>query len=251
MAETVTSWMDTGDTFAELPPNLFGAEWKRLDKTQEVSFHVTAGADVYIAMETGNSKTGTAPGEYEDSKSFLRDNEGKQLEVYKKRYEKGSTVKFSAASGFGMPVILAIQPQSSLAPAFDLKTAVNYPAAAAFSNSKGVVKASLMGKERLKFMQDDGAFVEFTIAVGVADTYSLTVKYHNPSGRPLNAKLEVLAADGTVMKAPEILQFAQTKPGKWGYVTTDTGTMINAGRYKVRIWSVDAKDVSIDGLEVQ
>ena len=245
--EVLTSWMDTGDTFAELPPNLFGAEWKGMDKKQEVSFNVTADADVYIAT----NKTTTTPGEYEDIKAFLRDNEGKQFKIYKKRYQKGSTVKFSAASAAGMPPFLAIQPQSSLAPAFDLKTAVNYPAAAAFPNSRGVAKVPLMGKERLKFVQDEGAAVEFTINVGVADTYSLTLKYHNPSGRPVTAKLEVLAADGTVMKAPEILHLAETKTGKWSYFNTDTGTMINAGRYKVRIWSVDAKDVSIDGLEVQ
>ena len=237
------SWMDTGGQFSSLPATLFGAEWLRTDQGRTVSFRVTADADVYLSLSglTGFENTGT----------LIRDNQGQQFAVYKKRYRKGSRVELTAGSGFETPLIIAVNPVSSLAPAFDLKTAVNYPAANAFVASKGVAKASLMGKERLKFEQDQGSFIEFQIAVGVADTYSLTLKYHNPSATELNARIEVLALDGTVMKKAQIIKLAQTKPGKWSYITTDTGTMINAGTYKVRILSVDAKDVSIDGLEVQ
>ncbi|MET1054088.1 MAG: glycoside hydrolase N-terminal domain-containing protein [Pedobacter sp.] len=252
-----TSWMDTGDQFAALPPSLFGAEWANADQGSKINFQVKADADVYIAAKTTApaDKTETAQHAlpagltgYENTGTFLKNNKGQQFAVYKKRYQKGSRPDLQ---GINQPLTIAINPVSSLAPAFDLKTAVNYPAVATLPASKGVVKEALMGKDRIKFVENEGGVIEFNISVGVADTYSLTLKYHNPSGKEQMAQIEVLAMDGTIMKKPAVLKLAQTKAGKWSYITTDTGTMINAGQYKVRILSVDARETSIDALEVQ
>jgi beta-galactosidase len=262
--KVLDSWMDIGDTYTALPANLFGADWARINKGESLSFSVSTDAEVYIAPErgpekvsernSGNPETGSGnfpaglPG-YEDTRTSLRNEKGEQFRVYKKIFKKGSTVKLP--SGLEVAFTLAVHPLGTLAPAYDLKTAVNYTALAAFSSSKGMLKEMLMGKERLKFIQNEGSIVAFTVSAGVADTYSLTLKYHNPSGREATATLEVLALDGTVMKAPETLKLAQTKTGKWSYVTTSTGTMINAGQYKVILRSVNAIGVSLDGLEVQ
>jgi beta-galactosidase len=248
-----TSWMDTGGQFAGLPANLFGAEWAGPFSDHKLSFQLKGDADVYVAASSDVKNTKPLPvlADYENTGTFITDHKGKQFAVYKKRFQKGSRAELKDNQLSETKVIIAVNPISSLAPAFDLKTAVNYPAVAAFPLSKGVVKASLMGKERLKFVENEGAVIEFTISVGVADTYSLTLKYHNPSAKELKAQLEVLALDGTVMKKPEIITLAQTKAGKWSYMTNSTGTMVNAGRYKVRIISVNAKDISVDGLEVQ
>jgi beta-galactosidase len=57
------------------------------------------------------------------------------------------------------------------------------------------------GKERAVFTKASADnMVEWDIAVGVADTYSLTVTYNNPHAKTVQGKLELLAADGTVMK---------------------------------------------------
>jgi hypothetical protein len=108
-----------------------------------------------------------------------------------------------------------------------------------------------MGKERVTFKKASGDILEWQMVVGVADTYSLTLKYHNPFERSLKGKIEVLTMDGTVLKAAEAVEFTPTKKGKWNYFNTNTGTMINAGTYRVRLIAVDAEGLSMDGLDVQ
>lgn len=241
----IRSWMDTGDQFSVLPANLFGAEWVNIGSGQQVSFQTAAEADVYIAAD----KLPKELNRYEDTQTYLRSSTGKQVKVYKKRYQQNETIQFTAGSGPG--ITLAVQAGNSLAPAYDLKTAVNYPAIETFTSAKGMVKEPLMGKERLKFTRNEEGALEFKISVGVADTYSLILKYHNPSEQLLMANIEVIALDGTIIKPPEAIKLNPSKTGKWDYVNTDTGTMINAGTYIVHVSSKNAAGVSIDGLEVQ
>ena len=100
------------------------------------------------------------------------------------------------------------------------------------------------------FKATTGDKLIFNIKVGVADTYSLTLKYHNPLTTAFRAKITFSAADGTLMKVEEV-NFSPTKAGKWNYLTTNTGTMINAGNYRVAIVPITAKGLYIDALDVQ
>ncbi len=251
------AWMDLGEDFSALPAELFGAEWfhtNAAESVQHISFTLTQDAVVYVAPEM--QQTETIPGwltGYEDTHTSLSNSKGVHFRLYKKRYLKGDPVQLqlSGQSNPDLPLTVAITSSSNLAPAYDLKTATNYTAIKAFPESKGVTKQMLMDKERLSFKQNAGSEIVFKIHVGVADTYSLTLKYHNPFDRENTATIEVLALDGTVMKKPETIALMPTKAGKWNYVNTTTGTMINAGTYIVRLKAIDAVNVSIDGLEVQ
>jgi len=245
-AASMDTWMDTGGDFTTLPPELFGADWIVVKPREELSFRLDKAADIYIAADSLNNNILEG---FEDSKTVLRDEKGKQLKVYKKRFSKNSEVALMADPEKSYTLIVV--PVSSLAPAYDLKSAVNYTALNSFPTAKGVVKAPLAGKERLKFVQNEGSLINFQISVGVADTYSLTLKYHNPSDEDMKVSLEVLAMDGTVMKKPALITLSPTKEGKWNYAATDTGTMINAGSYRVLIRSINSSGASIDGLEVQ
>lgn len=49
----------------------------------------------------------------------------------------------------------------------------------------------------------------------------------------------------------EDIAFTTTRPGKSNYINTTTGTMINAGNYKVRLSAKDAEGLSINSLDVQ
>ena len=49
----------------------------------------------------------------------------------------------------------------------------------------------------------------------------------------------------------ETIVFTPTRQGKSNYITTNTGTMINAGNYKLRLSSKEAEGVSINSLDVQ
>ncbi|TDX01375.1 glycosyl hydrolase family 95 catalytic domain-containing protein [Dinghuibacter silviterrae] len=81
--------------------------------------------------------------------------------------------------------------------------------------------------------------------LGVADTYSLTVRYINTKG-PAAGMLTLMDAGGVVLKK-EQLTFKPTATGKKGSVLTDTGGMINAGAYTVRVTG----DVQCVALDVQ
>lgn len=247
----LNTWMDIGETFSALPAALFGAEWMIIQKGQGLSFKLSSDADVYIGTPAGKEENPELTRGYENTGTSVKNNRGEVLTIFKRRYLKGADLTVAPDLHTKLPYLLAVNVANSLAPAYDLKKTVNYPAAQTFSSAKGLRKELLMGKERLQFTQNQGAVLTFKISVGVADTYSLTLKYHNPFSRMLSARIEVLALDGTVMKKPELLQLSPTKEGKWNYINTDTGTMINAGTYIVHILAEDATGLSIDALEVQ
>lgn len=247
-AEALQTWMDTGSEFSALPPELYGADWTKIADSKLAGLKVSQDADVFIT--SGSEKMHTPTG-YEATGTYISDSEGKKLAVYKKRWKAGDQGPLPLENDQHSIRFIAVNHINGLTPAYDLKKAVNYPAIPAFAASKNVVKHVLTGKERLKFNAADNGVIEFLIQVGVADTYSLNLKYHNPAEKEATIRLEVVAADGTVMKKPETIKLPQTKTGKWSYLNSSTGTMINAGAYKVRIYASDARDLSIDWLEVQ
>ena len=62
--------------------------------------------------------------------------------------------------------------------------------------------------------------------------------------------MEISMADGTIIKNEKIV-FTTSKEGKWSYITTNTGSMINAGNYSIKIIAEDAIGIGISGLDVQ
>jgi hypothetical protein len=79
-----------------------------------------------------------------------------------------------------------------------------------------------------------GDTTEWDIAVGVGDTYSLTVKYRYLPAEVGLGKLEVRMEDGLLIKEEQV-KLLPTAANKWSLFTTSTGTMINAGHYRVRL----------------
>ncbi|RZK40994.1 MAG: DUF4982 domain-containing protein [Pedobacter sp.] len=257
--ERVVSWMDMSDLqyddddirFTSLPANLYGADWIRTSNKNQsnISFRVNDTADVFVAF-AGNSQPSWLSN-FEDTKSAIQNSAEVKFKVYRKRYLKGEEVSLGANSSGLQMYTVAVLPPTHLEPAYDLKTVTSYKAVDAFMATNGVVKEDLMGRQRVLFKtQTDGSALEWTINVGVADVYSMTVKYHNPFERNLTGRLEFLSADGTLMKTEEIT-FTPTKTGKWNYLTTNTGTMVNAGTYKVRVIAKDATGLFLDALDVQ
>lgn len=259
---SIQTWMDTGmkqyeDSevkFVSLPSNLYGAEWIRTSIVPVNSgsryFNVAEEADVFLAIDESGRYLPEMLEGFEDTKTFIVNSEDRRYRVHRKRFNKGDRVSIGSMLS-GQMYTIALLPASKLEPAHDLKKVVSYKAVDAKFIGSGLMKKVLMGRERVMFTKQSGDVLEFTMITGVADTYSLTVKYHNPFQKTLKAKIEVLAADGTLMKKAESFVLAPTKEGKWNYFTTNTGTMINAGTYKVRIIADDMAGVSMDALDVQ
>ncbi|HLZ87900.1 MAG TPA: malectin domain-containing carbohydrate-binding protein, partial [Puia sp.] len=94
-----------------------------------------------------------------------------------------------------------------------------------------------------------GDTTEWNIEVGVGDKYSLTIRYRwqNPDA---TARLEVRMADGTLINT-EPVTLKTTLPSKWNYISSTTGTMINAGHYIIRLIVPAKENLRIDELQVQ
>lgn len=137
-----------------------------------------------------------------------------------RRYPAGAMIPIKAAT------TVRITPATNLEPAYDSKPITNY-----------------------KNARIAGDTTEWSIDVGVGDTYSLAVKYRW-LGSPATATLEVRLLDGTLIKS-EPVTLATTLPAKWNYITTTTGTMINAGRYTVRLIVHAEKEFRVSELQVQ
>ena len=250
--------MDIGDKqytdeeieFTSLPSNLYGAEWIKTSnkKEQNLVFKVNAETDVFVLADESSKLDWLAA--YENTNSLAVNSKGIRFNVFRKRFAKGDEVKLGEKALNTKMYSVAILPPTNLEPAYDLKTVTNYKATDAVLKGTGLAKADLMGRQRVVFNNNEYGVLEFKIATGVADVYSLTLKYHNPFSENLKAKLEFLSADGTLMKT-EMLELTPTKEGKWNYLNTNTGSMINAGSYLVRITATETKGLYIDALDVQ
>ncbi|WP_316784791.1 malectin domain-containing carbohydrate-binding protein [Pedobacter frigiditerrae] len=253
-----STWLDIGDKqyndelieFTSLPSNLFGSEYVKTSNrvNKNISFKITASADVFVIADE-KAKLGWFA-DYEDTKSIVINSTGTKFNVFRKRFAKGDEIKLGQKGLNTQMYSVAVVPPTNLEPAYDLKSVTTYKATDATLKGNGLAKEDLMGKPRVVFKANESNVLEWKINTGVADIYSLTIKYHNPFEQNLKAKLEFLSADGTLMKT-ELVEFTPTKEGKWNYLNTNTGSMINAGAYLLRIIATETKGLFVDALDVQ
>ncbi|RTQ51650.1 DUF4982 domain-containing protein [Hymenobacter gummosus] len=260
------TWLDTGvqpytdapATLSGLPSALYGAEWLRRPLKpatagpNAATFQLTTAADVYVAVDARQSSRPAWLKDYEDTKTTVDINQqaARALRVYRRRFPAAGLVTLGPDAPGLLPAFVAVGRTSNIEPAYDLKATTGYKPATARLSGPGLTRETVNGKESVTFKEASGAALEWTIQTGVADVYSLTVRYANPVGRPLTGKLTVSAADGTLLRE-ETVELVPSKPGKWNYLASSTGTMINAGSYRIRLTATDAAGLSVSGLDVQ
>lgn len=224
-----------------LPPYLYGADFFTLAKKnaeENVSFRFPT--SFYAISRSGLEG-------FEDMGDSVVLRNGEHYSVYRRNLSVDESLYLKAED----VLFYAFQIRSDLQPAFDLKTVESY-AAVATSQRKGVKKVNFQQRDRLQFIADSSlSYVEWEIHVGVADVYSLTFKYHNPFQTIQQGAFEVLTVDGSVLTPRTPVAYQPTREGKWNYIDQTTGTMINAGTYRVRLYSQDAKGIYIDNLDVR
>lgn len=253
----MNSWLDIGDKlFTEeniqinsLPSNLFGAYWVELNSASAIKlFKFTSYEtdDLFIAIKAGYADTGFLKG-FENTKTQITTDEdgGKYYQVYRRRFAKGDTMTFSINSG----MIVCRQPANNMQPAFDLKPITSYRANAAIPG-KGVVKEQFAGRECAVVKSDDKVTIEWPVQTGVADIYSVTMKYFYGKDQPVKGKLQLIGA-GQTMMLEEPVNFTFTREGKWNQFTVNTPNMINAGNYTVKLIIENAAGLAVSGIEVQ
>jgi beta-galactosidase len=258
----VKSWIDIGQKqytdaairFNDLPPVLFGADWistANAGSAQAASFTLKAEADVYVAMDIKPEQRPEWVAGYESTGLFIKTDAdgGHQLPVYRKRFKKDDVVPLGKNSGKFMYTVVLL-PVTSLEPATDLRKTISYKTETAEINGNGVVRDTLNGKKVIKFNGVAGGSVSFPVTPGVAGLYALRIKYYNQTNETFIVKMQLLAADGTVMKEEE-LSFKPVAKNKSGTVATNTGTSINAGNYKLVIAGIKADGLAVSGIEMQ
>ena len=76
------------------------------------------------------------------------------------------------------------------------------------------------------------------------------MKYFYSKQGPVEGKLQLVGAGGTMM-LEEAVHFNFTNLGKWNQFTINTGNMINAGDYTVRLIITGAEGLAISGIDIQ
>lgn len=257
----VKQWLNTGDeqfgfgkwTFGFLPSYLYGAAWiqtqpvlPKIAGNVKAGFNVTTDADVYVAYQYAKPLWLTGFAETKDS---VVNSEGTVYKLYKKRFTKGEKVNLEVGQA-DLYSVFAV-PASNIEPAYDLKPVTSYKALSASLQGPGLKRKTVDGKERIVFEAASGKdILEWMFNVGAADVYSLTVSYNNPLQKTSAGKLKLRSADGTVMKEEAVI-FTPTKEGKWNYITTNTGSMINAGNYKIDLSVNEGAGLVVNALDVQ
>jgi hypothetical protein len=147
-----------------------------------------------------------------------------------------------------MYTVMAL-PVTALEPAVDLRPTTGYNIDRA-TIAGTLAPDTVLGRRCVTLKSPRDGAIEWKIAPGVANLYALRFRYYHTSAAPLTARMQLIAADGTIMKE-ETLEFIPINEKKWKLATTSTGTMINAGNYRVVLIPVNAEGLSIRDLEVQ
>lgn len=253
----MNSWLDIGDNvFAgeniqinSLPSNLYGASWLQLKSRQETKqfkYRAEELMDIFAAVKKG-SKENELFSQFENTHTQIvtGENGGTEYLVYRKRLLKDDTVVVNINSA----VILCMQPVANMQPAFDLKPVTQYRTNAVKLN-ENVVKDSVNGRLCAVVKTNNETGVMYSVQTGVADIYSLTVKYFYGKEQTIKGRLQLLDAGDTMM-LNEAVNFTFTRSGKWNQFTVNTSSQINAGNYVVKLIVENAESLALSSVDVQ
>jgi hypothetical protein len=248
------SWLDIGDKqfdketirFNSIPSVLFGADWiQYADKQVNNSVTFQPRKDSYIYVALKKDKEPIKDFENINAEIVTDENGGTTYKAYRKLCQKDSILTIR----YGAEAIIAMQPVTKMQPAYDLKPIVQYRGNVA-RMSEGVLKENFAERECAVIKTNGSVTVDYPIQTGVADIYSITLKYFYDKQNLLKGELQLIDAGGTMMHE-ETVQFNFTRQGKWNQFTINTGNMINAGNYIVRLIINNAEGLAISSVDIQ
>ncbi len=252
---TTQSWLNTGDAideantcqFAELPPVLYSAEWLKptnINNPGSIDFSTRTDADIFLALKDSLN----VPAGFKSSpKGKVRTNAdgGTSYMLYQQRVKAGALIVIPEFSGaFGL---LAAVPVSTLDDARDLRPSVTYQASDAENLGNG--QAEEKWEKPARRVEGESDAILWTFQVGLASKYGLEIRYSNPSNRTIHAELSIESLDGRPMSSAK-LEF-DPSGDRWRSLRTDTGSIINAGTYKLTIKLNEEGPMWFNFLKVQ
>lgn len=233
-------WLNTGDNadkaastqFATIAPKLYGAEWiqpTKIARIRELQFTLNEDANVFVALAAGV----TIPEGFEFVKEqtiTLNRDGGTEYILYKKDSKKGDNISLPAYSADEFALV-ALVPFTTLDDARDLRPSVTYPARDAINIGAG--GEEVKWKKDSRYVSEDGAAIEWTFQTGLASKYGLEIRFSNPTQEVVHAHLTIESIDGRPMSEQDLI--FEPSGNRWRSLRTDTGSIINAGTYKLEI----------------
>jgi hypothetical protein len=144
--------------------------------------------------------------------------------------------------------VLEKTPKEMLPEDKNARTSTVYEAEQATVKGKSE-KISIKNKVGIKFGKASSNSIQWNVSTGLAQIYALRFNYTNTTGKAIKVRMQLIAANGTVLRNDDIT-FPETQE-KWKQVSTTTGTYINAGTYRVIISGENLNGLGFDSLEVQ
>ncbi len=248
------SWLDIGDKvyadenirFNSLPSNLFGADWLQLKNetvADKISFKTKEDIDLFIALKQNAPQPAGA--EFTKTEIISDEAGGTSYNVYRKRLLKDQTTTIEV----NQHSLFAFLPVNKMQPAYDLKPVTPYRTNVAIVG-ESVTKDSVNGRLCAVVKTNAAVNIQWPVQTGVADIYSITVKYYYPKEQVVKGKLSLYDAGGNRMMQEEV-QFSFTRSGKWNQFTVNTGSQINAGNYVVKLELENGEQLAVSGIEIQ
>ncbi|MGN7788106.1 malectin domain-containing carbohydrate-binding protein [Niabella sp. 22666] len=248
------AWLDEGDKLFtnqanriyKLAPALFGADWISLSQMDHTKLRFVANDTLDVYMAIAKEKASVLKDFERLSDSIISDEAGgKKYDIYRKRVEAGREIVIDQKN----IALIGILPATNMQPAYDLKPTTSYKADVAVVNHN-VDKELIAGGERTVVKNNDHAEITWPITTGVADVYSITIKYNSPLEQDVTGTIQLFDVGNNKM-ADEPVVFKTTRPGKWSYITMNTGSMINAGNYKVKLITRNANGLIVSNIDIQ
>lgn len=240
-------WLHTDDyadgerqqQFSAITPKLYAAEWLQphdIAATEPLHVQLQEDADVYLALEESlKDPEGFVPVQDQGIELLSADGKLVRYPLFKKTMQTAEEFKIPSyqADQFAL---LALVPFTTLDDARDLRPSVSYPAKEARNIGHGKVEQKWKKESRIV---GEHAAIEWTFQTGLASKYGLEIRYSNPSKRQVKTKLTIESIDGRPMSEQHIT--FDPSGDRWRSFRTDTGSIINAGTYRLRITLEEGK----------
>jgi len=235
---------ETSQKLRNLPPVLYGAQWvaaAAVTDHLEAVLTIQKPTDLYLALTADR----LVPAGFEPSGLTLETDKGEPFNLVKARFTSGQRLE---SQSWNSPLVMAV-------PALDtpeerpLRPSLRYEAEAA--QWSGVIDTGLVHLDKACVtVSKKGAFsLAWTVEPGLAGVYSLRFRYRNTTETVKTLRIQVVAADGRVMRdAPMVFPPASDK---WRVISTTTGEAINAGHYTISLSGTDAVGFWLDSLDFQ
>lgn len=262
---TIETWLDWGDklhpgattTVVTLPPALFAAQWVKMSlnngQTPAFELELATEANVFVAL---NPDINTVPlwmDGFTDTQTAITTSDELTYKVYVKKMPRGERLKVQSAgcTNGQAPWIVAAQAAFNLPQAADQRPVHVYEPNLAQVSGQGET-GIYRERNYVKIGHHAHTSITWKISTGVADVYSLNLRYFQQGAQPVKGRIVLTTADGISMMEQEVVFQPMRPDGTWRSIRTATSSTINAGNYYLTLTLIGAENAVCAGaLEVQ